>query len=460
MFDWLEPRCPLATGVKLWTESRMRWLAEKLGFDRVLRCEVVLPEHRFFPDPYAQTPDDARRIFDRVCGYMKLDPSRFHVSVQPTAPLAGDVGEYHGAVGLYSRADRPCIVLAESLLADPERLVATVAHELAHDILLGGGLITVDEEDHEPLADLVPVFLGLGVFLANAPVRDRSYHAGNWEHFQIDKQGYLPSRIVGYALALFAFARGEVKPDWARHLRPDAAQPFKEGLRYLLKTGDSLFHPDSARRPVRPPSEFEMVDRLTHGSPTVRAMTLRDVAARSSPPVSLLEPVMSRLRDRDADVQIEATWAVASFGHAARGAVSDLVLCLHSHSTRLRASAVAALLAIGAPTDQLVPELTALLQDPDPQVLDMAASALTRLASSPTEFAPSIRSAVPALVAAIRKAGRDCNPCQSLVAALVAIDPSGHLAHPLLDSIEPSVRSWAIRSLHDARLVRERDREI
>src|SRR5262249_26780470 len=160
------------------------------------------------------------------------------------------------------------------------------------------------EEDHEQLTDLVPVFLGLGLFAANAPVRDRSYTENNWHYFKIDKQGYLPSRMLGYALALFAYVRGEAKPAWARYLRPDAAQPLKRGLRYLLKTGDSLFHPDTAHQPVNPPTEAEVIERLTTGSPTVRAMTLCDVATLDPPPVALIDAVVRRLRDRDTDVQI------------------------------------------------------------------------------------------------------------------------------------------------------------
>lgn len=172
MLTWLSPKCPLATGEKMWTESRMCWLAGKLGLDRLIGAEVVLPEHRYFPDPFAGTPADARRIFDRVCGYMRLDPNRFDLDVVPDDDIPGFAGEY-------IEGERPRIVLAFTQLLDPERLVATIAHELAHDILLGGKLVTLDVQDHEPLTDLVPVFLGLGLFMANAPLRDRNATESN-----------------------------------------------------------------------------------------------------------------------------------------------------------------------------------------------------------------------------------------------------------------------------------------
>lgn len=443
MLGWFRPKCPLDTGEKMWTEFRMRWLAGKLGLDRLVDAAVILPDQRFFPDPYRGTPDDARRIFDRVCGYMKLEPTRFDLEVLP-----GD--SMDGAVGLYYRDERPRIELASAQLSDPERLVATIAHELAHDILLGGGLITGEEEDHEHLTDLVPVFLGLGLFVANAPLRDRSSILNGVEHVRIDAQGYLPSRMLGYALALFAYARGEANPSWASYLRPDAAQPLKRGLRYLRKTGDSLFHPATAQQPVDAPTEAEMIERLTTGSPTVRAMTLCEIADLDPPPVALLDAVVRRLCDRDTDVQIEAARVLPRFGETAHVALPDLILCLVSPSATLRTYAAAALPAIGGPAAQVVPELTRLLQDPDRDVAESAAAGLLQLA-------PSASSAVPALVEAIRRKEIACHSSETLAAAVVAIDPHADVLQRLLDPIEPDIRKLVIRSLRTARFRRNSD---
>jgi hypothetical protein len=194
--------------------------------------------------------------------------------------------------------------------------------------------------------------------------------------------------MFGYALALFAYARGEVKPAWAHYLRPDAARPLKEGLRYLFKTGDSIFHPDTAELPVKPPNEAEAAERLRTGSPTVRVMTLWGIPTLHRLPVDLIDAVVYCLRDRDVDVQIAAARALPLFGDAAQGAVSDLILCLDSPSAALRNSVAAALPVIGGPAVQVVPELTRLLEDVDSAVVDTAATGLRQLA-------PFAASAVP-----------------------------------------------------------------
>lgn len=440
MFGWFEPRCPLETNQKMWTESRLKWLAGKLGFDRLTGCEIILPEERFFPEPYAAGPDDARTIFNRVCGYMKLDPDRFDLQVLPDESMPS-------AVGLYHQAERPLILLADSQLADPERLVATIAHELAHDILLGGGLIDRDEEDHEPITDLVPVFLGLGIFTANATIRDRNYSQNRMHYFEINRQGYLSSLILGYALALFAYARGESSPPWIRHLRPDAAGPFKAGLRYLLKTGDTLFHPDSVHQPDVPPTEAEVLERLATGSPTVRVRTLRDVARLDPPPAAALGAVAPCLRDRDDHVRNEAARVLPTFGEAARDSVPDLVRCLSSRSDSLRADAAAALLRVGAPADQIVAPLMGLLRDPSPIVVDAAVDALSRITPTPSGL-------LPALIEMIRDREVLCRSYEPLADAVLAIDPRPEFLKRLLEPMDPEIRKRIQLSLKAARFRR------
>ena len=80
----------------------------------------------------------------------------------------------------------------------------------------------------------------------------------------------LPSRVLGYALTLFAFARGEGKPAWSNSLRPDAESPLRDGLRYLQKTKDTLFDLRllGAVRPA--PQAEEIAERLSKGTASAR----------------------------------------------------------------------------------------------------------------------------------------------------------------------------------------------
>jgi hypothetical protein len=225
----------------------MRWLAQEFGLPRLRGATVVLPTDEFFPGRYDATKKAGRALVARVCDYMGINPAgvqvRFYTERQPLVIEGAGMQHWDGAAGLYQ--DSPwgeqVIKIEASALQDPTVLVATAAHELGHVLLLGQGRISHEVEDQEELTDLLTVFLGLGVFTANSRVRSSASHDGLTESFSIRRLGYLSQPITGYALALFAFARGETDPAWAGHLCADVRSPFRTGLRYLQKTGDCLF---------------------------------------------------------------------------------------------------------------------------------------------------------------------------------------------------------------------------
>ncbi len=252
VFGWFRPTCPVGATEKSWIEDRMRWLALDFGLDRMLKARVILPTPEFFPDRYDADRAGAKRLFRRVCGYMDVDPDPIRLQFFTNKRLKGVEGWQSGAAGTYEDEGwRTTIRLDEAGFADPMGLVATMAHELGHVLLLGQGRITADRKDHEPLTDLITIFLGLGLFTANSRVRTRTEQHAHGSTWSISRLGYLDEHAVGYALALFAWIRGEERPAWLSHLRINPRTYCKRGLRYLLKTGDSSFDPArSSGKPV------------------------------------------------------------------------------------------------------------------------------------------------------------------------------------------------------------------
>ena len=240
MFNWFRPKCPVEPDVKAWVERRMSWLIGTFGQERLLQGSVILPSEEYFPDLYDGTEEDARALLARVCRYMDIDPQRVELALYSEQQQVGFnidvVRPDGGTAGLYSNQDgKTTLWLEVSRMADPVSVVATFAHELCHAHLLGGGRISSEEEDHEPLTDLATVYFGMGIFTANACLRDKAYHVGNWEHWSISRQGYLTSPVLAYAMALCAWLRRETSPAWARYLRLDARSPFKKALAYLTR---------------------------------------------------------------------------------------------------------------------------------------------------------------------------------------------------------------------------------
>jgi hypothetical protein len=218
--------CPVAPREQRWIEESTSLFRRELGPGR----PVVLPAD--FPGPYHV--DD---VFRRVCRYAEVDPAPITVELHGgggEAELARAAGldlRSSTAAGDYRReGGRPVIGIDVASAAHPARLIATIAHELAHHRLGERGLDR-DRADREPLADLLTVHLGLGIFTANAAFEYRVDQRRRSTH----RLGYLTEPMFGYALACHAWLREETAPAWARHVDGNPRSALRRGLRYLAR---------------------------------------------------------------------------------------------------------------------------------------------------------------------------------------------------------------------------------
>jgi hypothetical protein len=190
---------------------------------------------------------------------MKVDHRKIEVEIFPdeTEELRRILpywrGNSGGCAGLYTQhpsdpdnGDEQHMIVAirGSQLNDPVSLVATVAHELGHVILLGGGLMDPSTPDHEPMTDLLTVFLGLGIFTSNSAGRFTQFQDERHQGWSMQRLGYLPEHAYGYALAKFALARGESKPAWIKHLSTNVRAYFKRSHSWLAKHDPRTISPD------------------------------------------------------------------------------------------------------------------------------------------------------------------------------------------------------------------------
>jgi hypothetical protein len=251
-----KPECPIDPPTREWIDRRWDWLTREFGSERLRSAQVILPSPEFFPDAYSGTEDDVRVMLDRVCEFMDLNPDSIELSIyRERRPIHG-AGWHEGAAGLYHEEDGKYQIEIEAAnIDDPQRLVATIAHELGHVHLLGHGRIDPETEDHEPLTDLLTVFLGLGVFTANSVIHEKYWRAGEVSGWSIGRQGYLTMPMYGYALAKFTLARWDEQPPWAKLLRPDVRSPFTKSLRFLAAPPSDV--PASA--PIAPYTQKESI---------------------------------------------------------------------------------------------------------------------------------------------------------------------------------------------------------
>src|SRR5262249_318832 len=120
-------------------------------------------------------------------------------------------GTWHGGPGPWQRG---LVRIERGSLDRPSSLVGTMAHELAHQRLLGEGRADPEAFDNELLTDLTAVFFGFGVFLANDPKKSTG-ELDYWPGTKLRRPEYISEPMLGYALAHIAWYRDEASPAWA-----------------------------------------------------------------------------------------------------------------------------------------------------------------------------------------------------------------------------------------------------
>jgi hypothetical protein len=393
MFGLFTTRCPIDLREKTWVELRMQWLIDRFGFERLRKVEIVTPSDAHFPEAYSGTDDDVERILEQVCRRMgvRRDAIEFQLfaGVRPSAYLydlrATPLGVFEVRT---DDMERHRVWIERSQVIDPLHLVSTAAHELAHSVLLGDRLLTGDEADHEFVTDLLTVVLGFGIFRANTALARENQDLGAWSSWQVIwKTGYLPSRMYGYALAVFAWLRDEPDPDWAQYLRSDARNVFHAGLKYLRKSNDCLCRSNAAARGAFPKS---LTGRLTSENAGLRLAALWElrwpeaVCSRTDE----WEAVVTCLDDYDLIVVSEAALTIAALDRPDVEVARRCVRLLEQHIDRSELQSSVAL-ALGTQSGALATEpglraevtseLLKLLDNSSSSVVAAALRSLSRL---------------------------------------------------------------------------------
>jgi hypothetical protein len=241
VFGFGRAKLPVSDEERQWIDGGFERLAKLLGRQRMLDAVVMLPTPEYFPDPFDGTERSLEAMFCRIARRMQVDPARVELQVfddeahttMSLVPLAGAKARVAGGLYVHDGAERTVVAINSYQIGNPTALVATLAHEVGHVILLGSGLVGRDEPDMEPLNDLLTVFLGFGVFNANSAFQFQQFTGYDRTGWSTRRLGYLTEQQFAYALARFATERGERNPAWAKYLNTNVGSYWRRSMRWL-----------------------------------------------------------------------------------------------------------------------------------------------------------------------------------------------------------------------------------
>lgn len=197
--------------------------------DRIKSQTTATINENLFAGYDPSNGETLRYVLDRLCESMCIDSSTVEYTIcnetQWISPTESSLGTYEFYDGVNY------ITVHHELLNDPHTLISMLVHELGHALLIGEGRIIGDEYDHEPLTDLLAVFMGYGPIIANSAVVERNQSFFRATADESAQRGYMTMPMYGYAIAVLSLLRGESSTEWRARLRPDVRDAFVRTLR-------------------------------------------------------------------------------------------------------------------------------------------------------------------------------------------------------------------------------------
>ena len=211
--DWL-------FDVYVWAQS------EFSKYSSILEPELVLPNNQFFPGRENSLDAMAELIFNQVLKYSKIQGMQFQIVPQADFQPLDRASLAHADVHLPIPYD-------PQLVANPEALIASFSHNIAQYLVMRaqqqppGGV-----ENFVMVSEVVSVFLGFGVMLANSGFNHRG-GCGSCSGSMATRESALSQFDLTYALAIFCLVHDIDKNKARGGLKSALRGYFKKSLKAL-----------------------------------------------------------------------------------------------------------------------------------------------------------------------------------------------------------------------------------
>jgi hypothetical protein len=243
MFWKKKNKPPVTKNDQNWLDENLSWLREVFTEEHFQSIKTVTLTKDFFNRNFDGSKEDAYFILNRIKELMRIENDNIILEFYNDSPVVLDDGSvlstpsenidgsWQAASGTYEQDENDNIILSleEGQLKDTVSLIATISHELAHEILLGEGWL---EKNDEYLTDLTAVFYGFGIFIGNSKFKFSSFNSGIESGWESQAQGYLPLQLIAYATAWLSVGRNE-NVTYEEFLNPSLKKYFIQSLNFL-----------------------------------------------------------------------------------------------------------------------------------------------------------------------------------------------------------------------------------
>jgi len=229
MFNLFKKSPLLPEDTIAWLEDGFAWCLQCFGSDALQRTPLVQPSDEHFPGREKQ-PDAMANL---ILGHVQRHAGLAHWPLQAVDRHHAELPEQSPIAGLLTQTGtRLEIPYEPQQVAAPEVMIANYAHALAHHL---GHLAPTpppcDAEQWPHMAELLAVYLGFGIMLANTANPYRGGGCARCVSPAMERQGFLSEDETTYGLALFCALKGISEKEVIPHLKSSLRPFFKKALK-------------------------------------------------------------------------------------------------------------------------------------------------------------------------------------------------------------------------------------
>ncbi len=258
MLDLFRSKPLVEEATRRWLFDAYAWALNHFGSDLFYQdTALITPTDRYFPDQADSRAAIAEAVFARVQGYAGMQAWPFRPVPNGTVLPAVEQITFQGAprgtgsaIALSGEGQAIPVGYDPGLVGKPEQLIAGYAHGLAGFLARAAGEPPPGgEEALAPASDVLAIFLGFGLFMANSAF---NFHKGSCGGCRpsVSAIGALTEDEMTYALAIYAALKGLGKGEVLPHLKSTLRPTFKKALKEVLAQGEELARLKAIDRPL------------------------------------------------------------------------------------------------------------------------------------------------------------------------------------------------------------------